>query len=312
MQSSVQCILGNSYKVKIIKVNKLNGVSLQSTFIENKNETVTPNIYLEEYYLQYQDGHSIEELAVDIVSKYFHFDKCAELSVLLHLDFEMVKDRLFIKLINYDKNKDLLEIMPHVRWLDLAIVFAVLVKKEDEGIGSFNIKNELMENWNVDTATIYNYAIKNTPILFGLSVRLLDDIIRESVVKKFCNTVDEEAFNTMMNTLLPKENNEKHHRMYVATNSLGINGSSVILYKEELHSLSDRLNSNLYILPSSIHEVIIVPAEDNIDKEQLLNMVKEVNETQVPIQEVLSDNVYYFNRETDEVYSLIGCKEKIL
>jgi hypothetical protein len=302
---TVQPIIGSGYTVSAIKIDKLNGVALQSLAIQKNNEPVIPNIYLEEYYNKYQLGRSIEALAIDIISCYFQADKSSDLSVPLLTDFDTAKGQIFVKLINYDKNKELLETMPYIKWFDLAIVFSVLIKQNSEGIGSFYVKNDLMERWEVDINTIYSHAINNTPRLFGSNVRLMDDIIKELIIKDFNQVEDNDVFDIMMEALLSEQNaSGRFHKMYVASNSLGVNGAAWLLYKDEIRSLSNKLNANLYVLPSSIHEVIIISANDQLKKDQLLNMVKEVNNTQVPVHEVLSDNVYFFNRETEKIYPL--------
>lgn len=305
IRMAVQSIAGSDYKVSVMKVNKLNGINLQSMVIQKNGETVTPNIYLEEYYERYQNGRSIELLADEVMSCYLQIGKRPNLSVPSIIDFDTVRDKIFFKLINYDKNKELLETVPFIKWLDLAVVFSVLVKQDTEGIGSFYVSNQLMEGWNLDTETIYKYALANTPRLFGSSVRMMDDIIRDMLIKDFEHAGDKDSFDNIMNAILSEQSSTNgYHKMYVASNSIGINGAVWMLYNDELHTLSNKLNSDLYLLPSSIHEIIIIKADEELQKDQLLDMVREVNDTQVPVQEVLSDNVYYFKRETETIYPL--------
>jgi uncharacterized protein YdhG (YjbR/CyaY superfamily) len=89
--------------------------------------------------------------------------------------------------------------------------------------------------------------------------------------------------------------------MYILSNSNGINGASALLYPEVIENFSNTIKSNVYILPSSIHEVILVPFQEEIDKSQLIQMVNEVNETQVAKEEVLSSSVYYYDRLRKEL-----------
>ncbi len=307
IKSIVQSIVGSDYKTSVMKINKLNGVTLQGLIIRKDYETIAPTIYLEEYYTQYQKGRDIESLAIDIIYCYFHGkpSRHSNLAIPFLVDFNTVKDRIFFRLINYDKNRELLETIPYVRWHDLAAIFDVLVKKDTNKIGSFHVINEIMEKWEVDTNEIYNLAMKNTRRLFGSSVRLVDDIIRELIRKEFAQVKDKNIFDNMMETFMPGKNDSgKFHKMYIASNSLGINGAAWLLYEDEIRSLSNKLNASLYIIPSSIHEIIIISAYKWIPKDRLLGMVKEVNNTQVPLQEVLSNNVYFFDRETDKIYPL--------
>ena len=300
---TVQSIAGPDYKVSVMKVNKLNGVILHSLIIQKDGENVTPNIYLEDHYTKYLQGRTINSLAAEVMSFYFQTEKCSDLPFPAIMDFDTVKDKLFIKLINYDKNKELLKTIPYVKWLDLAVVFSVLVKKDSEGVGSFYVNNDLMERWEVNIETIYNCAMSNTPQLLGRSIRMMDDIIKDMLIKYFNNSKDRDSFDTMLDAIQSEQHNGSN-KMYVASNTYGINGAVWLLYKNDLQALSKQLNSDLYLLPSSIHEIIIIKADDKLQRDQLLNMVREVNDTQVPEQEVLSDNVYLYNRETDTIYPM--------
>lgn len=301
----VESIVGADYKVSIMEVKKLNGVTLQSLTVQKSNENMAPNIYLEVLYTKYQDGKSIEALLMDIFACYFRVPKNFIMSLTTLIDFNIAKNMVFLKLINYDKNKKLLETIPHQKWHDLAVIFDVLVKQNADEIDSFHVNNEILEKWGVDIGILYEHAKINTNRLFGNRVRLMDDIIKEIIIKEF-NIMDGlDISENMIENLGPIRNkNEVSHDMYVASNSSGVYGAVWLLYNDEIRSLSDKLDANLYIFPSSIHEVIIIPADEKLQKEPLLDMVRAVNDTQVPVQDVLSDNVYFFNRGANEIYPL--------
>jgi hypothetical protein len=90
--------------------------------------------------------------------------------------------------------------------------------------------------------------------------------------------------------------------MYVLTNYKGINGASCLLYPEILDQIGDKLNADFYILPSSIHELILIIDDGKMNPISLREMVCEVNQTQVAADEVLSDQVYYYSREKQRIY----------
>ena len=96
---------------------------------------------------------------------------------------------------------------------------------------------------------------------------------------------------------------EQGPQMYVITNKNKIFGASTIIYPGVLMEFAQQ-RGNFYVLPSSIHEVIFIPASENIDEEEMKIMVKEVNETQVPKEDFLSDEVYFYNAETYELQKL--------
>ena len=85
--------------------------------------------------------------------------------------------------------------------------------------------------------------------------------------------------------------------MYVLSNKTKIHGAACILYENVVKDFADYLNRDIFILPSSVHEVILVPSQGAQKAQNLVEMVREVNETQVEEEEILSDSVYYFSRE---------------
>ena len=89
--------------------------------------------------------------------------------------------------------------------------------------------------------------------------------------------------------------------MYVLSNKSKLNGSGCILYQNLLRSLGKKLESDFYILPSSVHEVLLIPADDQDSYEELTAMVQEVNATQLANEEILSDHVYYYSREAEKL-----------
>lgn len=86
--------------------------------------------------------------------------------------------------------------------------------------------------------------------------------------------------------------------IYVLSNTYGITGAAVLLYPEELEKMSELLQSDLIILPSSVHEVLVVEDDGHIELSVYLNMVRSVNQEDVPEEDILSDNIYVYRRGT--------------
>ena len=92
------------------------------------------------------------------------------------------------------------------------------------------------------------------------------------------------------------DTSKQKYKMYILTNQKGINGASCLLYPDVMNKLSEEFQSDFYVFPSSIHELILVPTHDNKSNNEYSNMVREINATQVAREEVLSDHVYYYSR----------------
>jgi hypothetical protein len=172
-----------------------------------------------------------------------------------------------------------------------------------------------MESWGVDFNEIKELAMANTPKLFPPIIRSMNEVFLDLFRKDIKNMNDqnqsdrdeliEEASSEELLNLMMKgmgENNSTD--MYVLSNIKGINGASCLLYPNLVKNFADNYQSDFYILPSSIHEIILVKDDKRLGKDVLHNMVIDVNQTQVPEEEFLSDHVYYYSREKN----IISCK----
>ena len=177
--------------------------------------------------------------------------------------------------------------IPHIKILDLAIIFNCLVDADETGNATILIYNQHLSLWNITKDDLYHLAMKNTPALLTYELRDMSDVLIELMAGVPCNSMKEE-----FEYMVP---------MYVLSNKSKLNGSGCIFYHNLLHNLCEKLECDLYILPSSIHEVILIPAYDHDSYDELTSMVKEVNSTQLSKEEILSDHVYFYSRETGQI-----------
>lgn len=191
---------------------------------------------------------------------------------------EEIKDKILFQLMNAEKNQELLDQLPHGTCLDLAIVFFYF---EDEGDSRQKLclfDNQQMERHGVSVKELREWAAKNTPRLLPVSFHSMEELLRE------------------FHIWTPSGQNPEPLPLYVLTNVKMFLGAACIFYPGVLESIGDAVQRDFYILPSSIHECIILPAAEGYSKEELEKIVLQVNETQVPEQEILSNYVYYYDR----------------
>ncbi len=321
--------LGEEYRISMRKVPKNNDIFLNGLIIEKKGIDFSPSIYLEPYYKDYQEGRRIWEIEKEILQVYESCNVEAaknSLDMKFFMDFEEVRKRVAYKLINFEKNRKLLEKIPFIPYLDLAIVFYCRVCSDVIGIGSILITNEHMEQWGITTEQLYETARDNTPRLLPCEMKSMKEIIREMLqqgngpVKKpdrreaVREEHEEEALSgswrekwaeEVMNTLTPEAISDRERCLFVLGNKDRIQGACTMIYQGVLQDVADYLDRDIFILPSSIHEVLILPDSGFMEAGELRQMVKEVNETQVQEQEVLSEHVYRFDRRQGRL--LIAC-----
>lgn len=308
IKSKIELILGDDYDTHITHVIKNNSVELDGLIILRGGSNISPSIYLNSYYEKYLECNSIESIVEHIIHEYKKSileEKISKLNV--PYDFADMKSRIIFRIVNYEKNKNLLSTVPYVPFLDLAITFHCLVNHNSDGIGTVRITNELMKYWDITMEELKKLGKENTTRLFPPVIQTMNEIVNH-ILNNNSNYSSKESgdydlFNMEADTEdgLRIKGRYETKDMYVLTNKKGINGASCLLYPNILSDLADKLNSDLYILPSSIHEIIIVEKDNSFQKEDLIRMVEDINLTQVPIEDVLSNNVYIYSREKDSI-----------
>lgn len=289
IRAELEGLLKKETTVSIHSVTKNNGVVLHGITIRMKSRNVSPTIYLEEFYNEFLKGKEIREIVSEIYGIYENDTYKENLDLRFFTEYENAKENIVFKLVNYEKNRVQLEDIPHVRYLDLAIVFVCVVRNDELGNATILIRNNHLELWKQSAQSIYNTARRNTPKLLPPELKTMEEVLGDLFgvnVQAEEEGIPEEFIKT---------------GMYILSNRLRMCGASVILYDGILKEFADKCEKDIIILPSSIHEVILLPYNEEHDKDTLTQMVKEVNRTQVEAQEVLSDGVYVFLREENKI-----------
>lgn len=289
VKQEAMAYLGEDYQIELKHVLKNNGVMLDGLLIRKYNQKVSPSIYLNQYYEQYNEGRNFLEIMEEILGTYeASQEESIQIGLNLKYEFDQMKSIITYRLINYEKNKHLLRNIPHLRILDLAVTFHCIIRNDEDGIGTVRITQEHQNNWEISVEELWKLASENTRRLFPAIIRPMEDIVFDLMNR---NQLEEEL-----------EFNPGSSNMYVLTNIKGINGATCLLYQGVLQDFASKLDCDFYILPSSIHEVILVPQVKNETMDfmnarlRLEEMVREINETQVAVEEVLSDTVYEYSQ----------------
>ena len=207
-----------------------------------------------------------------------------------------MKERIIFRLLNFEKNRKLLKDVPFIRFCDLAVVFHVLLKADTEGEIAMLIHKEHMHRWdkNLSALDLMELAQGNTPRLLPASVRKMGEVLSDISSELGEKEGAEKA--PIMDGL------GKNIPMYVVSNSSGLCGASVVLYPNVLRQLAWKTRSDLVVFPSSRHEVLVTPLEDDTDFSELREMVRTVNDTTLQMSDFLSNQVYLYMAQDDEVH----------
>lgn len=273
-------------ELRVASVNKVNrlldGITLIS---KGENRNVSPTIYINDMYDHYLHTENLQEVLQDAASCMER--AFADIPVVNGLNFESAKDNIVFQVINTIQNQDMLKDMPHREFQDLSIIYRWIVATDEKGMQSTIIRDGMARQLGMNEEQLFRCAVENTRRILPPVVRSMNDVIREMMVG---DGMPEEMSEMMLDDI-PDD-----RMMYVISNNKGINGAVSMLYEDNLHKLAQKLETDLYILPSSVHECIAISVNAG-DPYELAEMVNEVNMSQVALEERLSNQVYHYDKD---------------
>ena len=275
---------------------KNNGRKLEGIFIKQSGKLVSPTFYIEDLYDEYCNGADIDCIVNKVIDGFETRNIPADEICKFMSDFMLVKEKVVFKIINFDDNQDLLKEVPYRKVLDLAVVYYCRIDYPEIGRGTITIKNENIEMWNVSEEDLYEAAFENANKYLPCSIMPMHTVLGQYVEDNFTEELKEQE-----KQFVEKINSDVN--LYVMTNNEKSFGAATMFYENVLENFAMQLHKNLYILPSSVHEVLLLPVEDkdNHKTMQLQEMVFEVNNTQVMLEERLSYNVYFYNLQSKKI-----------
>ena len=275
--------MGADVKVMPKDVTKNNGIILHAIEISEEGRNVAPCIYMEAFHKRFEDGEDIEDIVNEIREMYETRDKSVSFDTEEFSDYGSVSKRIRARLINTGKNSERLKGMPHREFLDLSLVYCVELSV-GYGIGTIQIENAHLKMWGVTEAELFAQAMSNMQEGDEATLQSMTEVLGSST-ECFGETIPTDDF-----------------PMYVLTNHHKINGASQIIRKDVLSHAGEILGKDFMIIPSSIHEVLLVPDSGEPDMaKNIVDIIDYVNQTQVSEEEVLSSHVYRYCRANGEV-----------
>ncbi len=288
--------MGDGYNVQLNDVRKNNGIMLRGLTVLEDNNNISPTIYLNQYFDMYANGKMTFTDVVNGVIDTYHQNKISKSTDLRHfLNYGQVKPRIIYKVINTEKNRELLEDIPHVEFLDLSIVFEYMVDQEGFGVATILIHNTHQKMWNVTTDMLYQAAIENTQELLPYEIKPMTEILCELMEAENPDQFDHDACMEEFSDSVP---------MYVLSNKSRVEGAVCMLYPDILRNFAEATDSDYYIIPSSIHELLLLPVGEDDESGEIKGMIKNINDTQVSNEEILSYSLYFYNREMNKIVRL--------
>ena len=291
------------HEVSLVSTLKGNSKELDGIVIKDKDSTIAPSIYINDFYSDYLGGRSKEEVFAKIAEVRVRSDPKCNVDPMMILDLDTVKDHIYYSVINYDLNRNYLKERPHRRFLDLAVIYYININEcgfmdDVSGRMVVCITEDLMESYNITEEDLFKIAGDNSVRSDEAVISSFKEDLIESLVRDYEDNgtpLDDAIINAR------REVEEMQIDMKVLTNRDNCRGAGLMMCKDILKHISDDVDGDYYILPSSTDEVFIVASEDVSDEEFLVGMVTDANESIRYTEKFLSDNVYYYSRRNASV-----------
>jgi hypothetical protein len=267
-------------------VVKLNDIELHGVSIKKEGVDMAPNIYLDEYYDRFQQGEPMDKLMKEVVDIYAGLKQPEIVTSDIPLEYDSIKDKLALRLIELKRNRNYLANVPYMSVGNgLALVCDVKLRNDESGMWRTTITKDMVEKFGYDKREIFDQALNNVwdvdpPVLVDMEGQLMGNGDDRNLLNYY-GRIDEKDKSSM----------------YVLSNESGVLGAAALYYPKVQEQISDMLNEGYFVIPSSLHEVIIVPDSAGMDAKVLDNMVKDANRSVVQDKDVLSDNVFHFDRD---------------
>ena len=275
VKEEVECNVDGNVKIDVHIALKNNDKERRGLVFQEEGINISPTIYLEEAYRDFRQGKELHKIVREILDVYesARFSKRWEVGNLR--EFDKMRKNVLCKLVNREKNREFLKDTPYIPFFDLAIVCYVLVELSERGIATMPVKSSQLKMWKIGEMELFQTARENVQKQFPAELRRMKDVMAE-----------------MLGMDAPDEEGDS---MYVLSNETRNFGAVCIAYDHILDLIGSALKESYYIIPSSVHEMIIVPESKAPRREEIEEMVTEINETQVEEEEVLSNRVYFYN-----------------
>lgn len=277
-------------EIELRKVPKIN-TCLTGVVIKPKGKPrsyCSPTFYMESMYEQYLESDSFERVmsnqAVYLEESLKHLPKDV-----MTWDFKAIKDKIIFQIVNTKDNQDMVAMCPHRDILDLSIVYRAITNVDDTGISGFLITNDIADSEGLKEEDLYGLAKTNTKEIFPFKSERIEETMCRMMKRWGTDENDIEKAFPGMDEVPQKE------RVYVISNELEFFGANALLYNEVLDKVVKKIGTDCYILPSSVHDIIVLSTDVFSESSRLIDLVRETNKEHVKTSDRLSDSIYRYS-----------------
>jgi len=278
---------GAEVRLDTKSVEKLNNEGYDAVTVTPTDSNIGVTLNVEAFYKAYENGADMSDVvskASDTVMKGFNDQPDIDVSTLM--DYDQMKDKLIMEVVSTDANADMLANVPHQEMEDMSVVYRFVIDSNDNGRATILATNNMIEAMGVTPEQLHADALENAPELKPAVITGMSEVMAEMM-----GMSPEEM------AMMGMPTDPADEQMYVATVPDKIHGAGVLAYQDFMDQAAERVGGSFFVLPSSLHEVLLVPDNGQMNLQDLEAMVREVNATQVAPEDKLTDNVYHYDAE---------------
>ena len=266
-------------------VDKLNG-GYDAVTITPGDSNIGVTLNIDNFYKAFENGADMSEVVSKATEVAINgMENTPQLDVASLTDYDQMKDKLVMEVVSAEANAEMLENVPHQNMEDMAVVYRFVINSDETGRASILATNDMINAMGVTPEQLHADALENAPQIRPAQITGMSEVIAEMMDRDQAE----------MMGIVPVD--PKDEQMFVATVSDKVMGAGVLAYQDFMDQAADRLGGSFYILPSSRHEVLLVPDNGQMSLGDLESMVREVNATQVAPEDKLTDSVYHYDAE---------------
>lgn len=280
----------NVHEINIMEQRKNNNVIWDALSIKG-DRNIVPAIYLESYYQAHTDGVSMDAILQKIADVYMESMEQVGNFTADEFQYEKIKNGIFVVVQNAEMNRELLEEVPHEIRDDLALLYRVNVELSNGEKGSVLIHNTHLRSWGIDEKTLKEVAWNNMHDNYPPEFSTMSNVLRSV-------GYDEMSEATELVEMYVLSNKDKHY------------GAAYMFDTEVMNRIAEGIGGDIVVIPSSIHESILLKKQEDTDFDILREMVKEANRTQLHPTEILSDEVYQYSRDTQTLSRVVAVSQE--
>lgn len=274
-------------EVTLHRTVKNNDQVLTGLIIRKEDEMSAPAIYLDGFAEQFDAGRPMDSIMREIAQIQTETSKPLPFEIPQFTDYEKIRPMLAIRMCDPENNREYLQGKPYTVCGELAATYRVQVMENGTEIAAAAVTESMMRAWGITVGQLHRDAVEAGSARNPVCLYRMEDLMDSLAYGGDCP-------NLLDSGELPSRD---FSFLYALTNQTKTDGAAALARDDVLEKVGSLLEANYYVLPSSVHEVLVVPDNGAVSLTELENMVKDINEAQVGPKDMLSNKVQYYDRD---------------